>query len=426
MVSVPPSRDRFCSRRSAVRILLILAALAPIGGCDCSSTNPVTPVILPPLSAVALTPDTDTLRVGTQQQFSAVAYDTLGHPVAGAGFTWSSGNAGIFTVTPNGKVTGIGEGVAWLYAQAGGLKDSSSIVVYPDSGWIVQTSNTARNLNAVFFRPEGREGWAVGDGGMVVHTTDAGITWRAQTGPTTANLNGVFFADPDTGFAVGNGGTILQTFDHGDHWKRLTVTFGENLNAVSFANRDTGFAVGSSGAVVRTVNGGRNWTKQNLTAITLRGVAFAGTHEGWAVGDGGDIWGTIDAGVTWSRISPSVTNATLRAVARRSTLAAWAVGAQGAAPFTTDVSGQPVWQNDNLGTLYDLHGLHFPSDVLTGYAVGFNATGSVLKTEDGGLSWSPQISNTGRQLNAVYFVDTQRGWAVGTSGTIIHTALGGR
>jgi len=425
MVTVHPSPDRSRSRRFVARTLLILAALAPIGGCDCSSTNPVTPIILPPLSAVTLTPDTDTLRVGQQQQFTAVAYDTAGQPVAGAGFTWSSANTGVFTVTPNGKVTGVGEGVAWLYAQAGGLKDSSTIAVYPDSGWIIQTSNTSRNLNAVFFQPDGREGWAVGDGGMIVHTIDAGVTWRAQTGPTTANLNGVVFADPDTGFAVGNAGTILQTSDRGDNWKRLTVTFGENLNALAFANRDTGYAVGSSGAAVRTVDGGRNWTKQNLTAITLRGVAFAGAYQGWAVGDGGDTWGTIDAGVTWIRISPSVTNSALRAVARRSTFAAWAVGTQGVEPFTTDVAGQPTWQLGNLGVLFDMHGLHFPSD-LTGYAVGFNNSGAVLKSEDGGITWTRQVSNTSRNLNAVYFVDTQRGWAVGTSGTIIHTALGGR
>src|SRR5262245_34209085 len=425
MVSVRPSRDRSGSHARAARILLILAALAPIGGCDCTSTNPVAPITLPPLSAVTLTPETDTLQVAQQLQFTAVAYDTAGEPVAGAGFTWSSTNTGVFTVTQTGRVTGIGEGVAWLYAEAGGLRDSATIVVYPDSGWIVQTSNTARNLNAVFFQPDGREGWAVGDGGMIVHTIDAGVTWRAQTGPTTANLNGVFFADPDTGYAVGNGGTILQTFDRGDSWKRLIVTFGENLSALTFANHDTGYAVGSLGAVVRTVNGGRNWTKQNLTAITLRGVAFAGTHEGWAVGDNGDIWGTVDAGVTWTRIQPSITTYALRAVQRRSTFAAWAVGATGAEPFTIDVGGQPEWQNGSLGASFDLHGLHFPSD-LTGYAVGFNNSGAVLKTEDGGLTWNRQVSNTGRNLNAVYFVDTQRGWAVGPSGTIIHTALGGR
>jgi len=382
-------------------------------------------VILPPLSAVVITPASDTLRVGEAHQFTAVAYDTLGQPVAGAGFVWTSGNAAVFAVNANGRGTGMGDGVAWLYAETVGRRDSASVRVYPDSGWIVQTSNTARNLNAVFFQADGREGWAVGDGGAIVHTTDAGITWRNQVSQTSANLNGVFFADPDTGFAVGNFGTILETTDRGTSWTRASVTFGENLNAVQFTDRDTGYAVGSAGAVVRTVDGGRQWVKQNLTAVTLRGVAFANGREGWAVGDAGDIWGTAD-GQAWSRVQPSVTSFALRAVARRSTTAAWAVGAQGAEPFTVDGGGGvPVWQNGNLGALYDLHGVQFPSDPLVGYAVGFNGTGAVLKTEDGGLGWTPQISNTGRQLNAVYFVDHLRGWAVGASGTIIHTALGG-
>ena len=426
MVSVHPSPDRSRPFRFPARILLVLAALAPIGGCDCSSTNPVSPIVLPPLSAVVVSPSSDTLRVGETHQFTAVAYDTLGQPVPGAGFTWSSGNPSVFTVTSSGRVTGVGDGVAWVYAQTVGRKDSASVRVFPDSGWIVQTSNTSRNLNAVFFQSDGREGWAVGDAGTIVHTTDAGVTWRMQISKTTANLNGVFFADPDTGFAVGNLGTILETDDRGVTWSRQVVPFGENLTAVQFADRDTGYVVGSAGAILSTVNGGRQWVKQNVSAITLRGVAFANGREGWAVGDVGEIHGTIDAGQTWVKIQPSVTGFNLRAVARRTTFAAWAVGAQGAAPFTVDGGGVPVWQNSNVGALYDMHGIHFPTDPLLGYAVGFNGTGAVLKTEDGGLGWTPQISNTSRQLNAVYFVDDLRGWAVGASGTIIHTALGGR
>src|SRR5262249_9995994 len=108
---VHPSPDRSRSRRFAARTLLILAALAPLpprpatGGRPAPRTTPATPIFPPPLSAVPLTPDTDTLRVGQQQQFTAVAYDTAGQPVAGAGFVWSSANTGVFTVTPNGKVT---------------------------------------------------------------------------------------------------------------------------------------------------------------------------------------------------------------------------------------------------------------------------------------------------------------------------------
>jgi len=404
---------------------VLLFAFAAAGGCDCDSTRSVTPNPLPPLSAVVVSPDADTLRVGEIRQFTAVALDTLGQPVAGAGFQWTSGDPSVFTVTPGGRVTAVGDGVAWLKAEAGGRSDSASVFVYADSGWIVQVSNTSRNLNGVFFLPDGREGWAVGDAGEIVHTTDAGVTWRIQVAPTSANLQSVFFADPDTGWVVGNLGTVLQTSNRGGSWTRLSLGFGENLMAVQFANRDTGFAVGSAGVVVRTVNGGRTWDKQNVTGVVLRGVAFADGHTGWAVGDGGEIFGTDDAGGSWTRVQPAITGLALRAVAQRTPAAAWAVGAQGAAPRTVQIGNSVVWQNGNLGALNDLEGVHFPTDVFVGYAVGYNASGAVLKTEDGGASWTRQVSNTSRRLNGVHFVDALRGWVVGDAGTILHTALGG-
>ena len=425
MVHMNAASDPHRAGRLDPRLLLILTALAPIAGCECTGTLPVAPNPLPPLSAVVVSPTTDTLRIGERHQFTAVAYDTGGNVVSGAGFQWISGDPTVFTVTSSGRVAGVGDGTAWLYAQAGGFRDSASVFVYPDSGWIVQTSNTSRKLNGVFFLSDGREGWAVGDAGTIVHTTDAGVTWRTQTSQASANLNGVFFADPDTGWVVGGLGTVLRTSNRGGTWTRLQLGFGEIImTAVHFTNRDTGYVVGSAGAVLRTVNGGRVWEKQNLTGITLRGVSFAGL-EGWVVGDGGEIFGTVDAGEVWTRLQPSITSLALRAVSRRSSAAAWAAGAQGAAPRTADVGGTVVWLNGSAGASNDLEGIHFPVDDQVGYAVGFNASGLVLRSEDGGLSWTRQVSNTSRRLNDVYFVDRLRGWAVGEAGTIIHTSLGG-
>lgn len=405
-------------------LLLMLAALAPFGGCS-SATRVVVPNPLPPLSAVVLSPDTDTLLVGENRQFTAVALDTLGQPVPGAGFEWTSGDPGVFTVNPSGRVTAVGDGVAWLYAQAGGYRDSSSVFVYPGSGWRVQTSNTNRNLNGVFFLPDGREGWAVGEAGTIMHSSDAGATWANQTSQTSAILNAVFFADPDTGWAVGNLGTVLRTGNRGGTWTRLNLGIGENLTDVYFANRDSGCVVGSSGAVLRTVNGGNTWTKQNITGPTLRGVAFADGRRGWAVGDNGEIFGTSDAGLVWTRVQPAITGLTLRGVSHRTIAYAWAAGTQGSTPRTADVGGVGVWSYFNAGAQNDLEDVHFPSDILVGYAVGFNMSGLILKSEDGGLTWTRQASNTSRRLTDVHFVDRLRGWAVGDAGTIVHTSVGG-
>ena len=62
---------------------------------------------------------------------------------------------------------------------------------------------------------------------------------------------------------------------------------------------------------------------------------------------------------------------------------------------------------------------------MNGYAVGINGVGTVIRTEDGGQTWSQQSPNAQFRLNAVYFVDGLRGWVVGDNGTIRHTARGG-
>ena len=66
------------------------------------------------------------------------------------------------------------------------------------------------------------------------------------------------------------------------------------------------------------------------------------------------------------------------------------------------------------------------ASALTAYTVGTNGTGLILKTINGGASWSPQTSNSAQTLNDVWFVDTQRGWAVGDGGRIVHTSRGGQ
>ena len=411
------------ARRPAAWLLLALTALAPIGGCNCNATRSVTPIILPPLSAVVVTPATDTLRVGDIVQFTAVAYDTLAQPVAGAGFAWSSGNTAVFTVNPTGRVTAVSEGVDTLFAQTGGRTGIAIVFVFRDTGWVTQTSTTGRNLNGVFFLPDGQSGWAVGSGGVIVHTSDAGAHWSTQVSNTSNNLNGVWFTNATDGWAVGSLGTVLRTIDAGATWVRLTVSSSDNLMDVCFADADTGFAVGSSGAVLRTIDGVA-WQKTSITGTVLQSVSFAGPRNGWIVGDGGKIFGTTDSGIGWTLVQPAITTTNLNAVWRRSAESAWAVGDQGVAPLTTGTSAAYGWTLGSAGAVYTLEGVCFP-DPMIGYAVGASGAGAILRTDDGGSTWQAQAAHASRTLNDVYFVDALRGWAVGDGGIIVHTSLGG-
>ena len=416
--------DAFRVRRLSRLIPFVLLAAAS-AGCG-KGRNPFIPVILPPLSAVVLTPTTDSLQVGQGRAFNAVAYDTAGAPVANAGFAWTSSDEGVLTVSSTGFVNAVGEGLAIVIAAAGGMSDTAVVFVRPTAtGWNVQASGgTTNNLHGVFFQPDGRHGFAVGETGTVVSTDDAGVTWSAQSA-TTFSLYGVWFTGPSEGWAVGNSGTVLHTTNGGTSWTRLTnVGAGENLRDVYFATRDTGWAVGSAGAIVRTFDRGASWQKVNPTGNTLNSVAFTGTRDGWAVGEGGVIVGTHDRGLSWFIVQPTVTGQALKAVWRRSATQAWAAGSQGLTPRTVVTPDSTAWELRNAGAANQLEGVFFPTGTI-GFAVGYSGTGAVLRSDDGGTSWNAQAANTSVRLNDVFFVDALRGWAVGDGGKIIHTATGG-
>jgi photosystem II stability/assembly factor-like uncharacterized protein len=416
---------RFPARRIALLPILCAALLA--GGCGKSG---VTSVIIPPLSRVVISlgSDTtvvaDTLNVGASRQFNATAYDLAGNPVTGLPFEWRSTATAVFAVNRTGHVLGEGEGQGLLIVEVGGKADTVSMMVLPaTAGWFAQTSNWSGQLNDLYFDRDGRHGWAVGDGGAILATTDAGATWTRQASNTLFNLNAVWFTDADSGWAVGNSGMAVHTRDGGNTWTPMPTGASENLRDVYFAYPDTGWAVGNAGAVLRTFDWGATWDKQNPTPSPLYSVSFAGTRDGWAVGDNGTILGTTDRGTTWNA-APSVTAQSLRGVHRRSEFVAFAVGQQGVIPRTTNVLNVPTWEVVNTGAGNQLEDVFFPTD-LTGFAVGFNGTGMVLRTDDGGTNWNLQSMPASTTLHAVFFLDVLRGWAVGDGGHIFHTGTGG-
>ncbi len=410
--------------RLSLAALIVTMCVASFTGCECNSSQVVAPP-LPPLSAVVLTPVTDTLVVGAQRLFVAAALDTDGVTVAGAVFTWTSGDPSVITVSNTGLVTAVGEGVTRLIAAAGGFADTAVVAAIVQPGWYTQTSGTTGSLNGVFFATDGRQGWAVGDAGTIVRSTNAGAAWAIQTSSTVEDLQDVWFTTTLTGFAVGTGGTIMRTRNAGSSWARLNNTgTADALYGVCFADTSHGWAAGANGTILRTANGGATWSKLNPTGVQLNSVSFSDTTNGWAVGETGVIVGTHDGGRSWYIVQPAVTAQPLRAVWRLSNTRAIAGGVAGANPFTTSTVDSLQWSLGTLGGANQVEGLHMVSDQ-TGYAVGTNGSGLILKTLDGGLNWSPQTSNSAQALNGVWFVDALRGWAVGVGGRIVHTSKGG-
>lgn len=406
------------------RLMPLSGLLALLAGCG-GTTNPAAPILIPPLSSVTLSVHADTLVVGETSQFTATAVDTAGDPYTGS-LGWTSSDVDVFTVTSAGLVSAVGEGAALLIVAGGGQADTAYLVINPGStGWVVQTSNATEDLYDIFFDGAGRLGWAVGSGGVVLATSDAGTTWTRRA-PTTFTLRGVWFTSADEGWAVGYSGTVLHTLNAGSTWTRLTSpATGENLTDVYFATRDTGWVVGGNGLLMATNDRGATWNKVNRGGVTLNSVMFAGTKDGWAVGEGGIIVGTHDRGVSWFIVQPYITGQALKAVWRRSVERAVAAGAQGVVAGTVATPDSVTWTLANAGSQYQIEGVCAASTA-AGYAVGWNGTaGFVLHSLDDGATWVPQVANSQFQLNGVFFVDALRGWVVGDNGTIRHTASGG-
>src|SRR4029077_8786782 len=96
------------------------------------------------------------------------------------------------------------------------------------------------------------------------------------------------------------------------------------------------------------------------------------------------------------------------------------VGEYGTIVRTTD--GGNSWTIQTSGTTQTLWAVSF-TDANNGTAVG--EAGVILRTTDSGAHWASQPSGTTLQLRGVSFTDANNGAAVGEGGTILRTTDGG-
>lgn len=289
------------------------------------------------------------------------------------------------------------------------------------------------SLNAIYSSGS-LNGFAVGNGGRMMSTTNGGQQWIRATNRTMtrANLFDVYFADANTGFVVGDSATIIKTTDGGRSWSEQQSRSASEFRGLHFLDANNGWVVGAAettgnGVVLRTNDGGSTWSPQTIdTVAPLRSVSFADANTGWAVGNGGVIVATKDGGATWSvQTNPDTVN--LNSVFAVSTQLAVAVGkapilpgGQKVAPrlLRTD-DGGTTWSRIELllsDSLSELRDVWF-ADNQTGFIVGTN---SLLYTSvDAGRSWDTTALDALGDLNSVMFSSPASGSIAGSSGRVL-------
>jgi len=243
------------------------------------------------------------------------------------------------------------------------------------------------------------EGWVAGDKGTILHTTDAGKTWKAQLGGdpqgTEQALRNLRFVDSKHGWVAtsnGLGTPLLRTVD-GQNWLQVG-TIGDTMRGYedyAFTSPNTGVYVQTQ-TIRRTTDGGKTWkdvlapcaAKIQVQGITqqvgcsLKTVHFPTSNVGYAVGvsnAGGTmiLAKTTDGGASWG--IATTPNA-----------------------FTPD-------RDESAFRQYI-----FFLDENTGF-VRFS-DGKTIVTADGGRSWTPTGATV---VDVMKFADPEVGWALSNS-----------
>jgi prepilin-type N-terminal cleavage/methylation domain-containing protein len=315
---------------------------------------------------------------------------------------------------------------------------SGAIAATTDGGttWDLQDSTVTTDLLAIAFVPTSvTNAWVVGKGGVILRTTDGGDTWTAQTSGTTNDLQDVYFKDSSNGIVVGSGGKVLTTSNSGTTWTTRTTGTSNDLFAVGFRDSVNGLVAGAAGMTLRTADFGSTWAAQTganhtTTANTLRDIYLKDASNGWAVGDGGAIVycssNCTSTTSVWASSTSPAGSVDLTAISAVDTTHMWATG-KSASGATTIINCGASCKSVNPWTAQatttktpDLLAI-WALDATHVWAVGVAGTLVSFSTN----RWSPQDSPVTTDLNAIDMVDASNGWAVGNGGVILRTSDGG-
>jgi len=71
--------------------------------------------------------------------------------------------------------------------------------------------------------------------------------------------------------------------------------------------------------------------------------------------------------------------------------------------------GGKTWEPRKTGLKENLAAIRFVGQ--SGWAAGYD--GVIIHSSDGGKTWAPQETHTKESLEGIFFLDADRGWAVG-------------
>jgi photosystem II stability/assembly factor-like uncharacterized protein len=294
--------------------------------------------------------------------------------------------------------------------------------------WIAQNSGTDQNLYDIEFIND-KTGWAVGDAGVVIKTTNGGTNWINVPNPS-GQYGGLMWSicpvDSEVVYAVAGYDFIMKTSNGGSNWLVLSGRVPSNtaFKGVYFLNRDTGWFLGSY-KVFRTYDGGNTLDSFYAPWFTNSDIYFKNIDTGIFCGDG-VVFKTTNGGMNWlnTNVSPGIFYQFKELAVVNNKV--WVI-ASGDPPVFHSTNFCESW--DVLDTINSyppsvIFSVAFTNE-LTGWTGG--TAGWLYKTTDGGYNWNrEETKNDPRFWRSIYCFNDSLIWGAGGGGKIQHTTTGGQ
>lgn len=316
---------------------------------------------------------------------------------------------------------------------AGGVLAAIMAVQFTAASASVKLVSTGTVHDAFFgVAFDGKQGFAVGAGGVISETADGGATWKLV--PQKATELSLLAVDRhgDQAIAVGQLGTALVRESSGA-WTKADTGSQNRLLSISLNSRGVAVASGEFGTLIKSTDGGRTWSSvaPDWPSMTPGGsephiytVQIGEGESCIAAGEFGLILRSNDGCSTWQAVhpategAPSVFSVRLGVTDTGAPLG-FAVGQTGL--ILRSVDGGRAWESVQSGTESNLLGV----DLLAGNGVLITGIRSMLSSKDSGLTFSnvegEDIATTWYQMPRT----VERGStaiAVGHSGRILQVA----
>ena len=321
-------------------------------------------------------------------------------------------------------------------------------------------------LNDIHF-PNDSIGYGVGAVNKLIKTTDGGNTWTdASTASLTGDLQSVQFLNSDTGF-VGKTTTnaaMFWTTNGGLTWSQVFGYSGSACYTIKFVNDTMGYAGAYNSRIYKTVNGGLTWGMQTsfTTSEAVRNISFKDAENGIAVTNSyvyrtsngstwtgpfqsggnnfyscalsangvavlGDSYGGLhyntNQSTTFANVNTNKGFHTYGKVKFVNPMDGW-IGGDGYNVLKTNDGGL-TWTNTNANTYIDnMNDMEAISSAKLIMVTG-GSEGKVVSTVNGGTSFVEQTLSTSSKLNAVSFPSATVGYVVGNNGVAFKTINGG-